>query len=164
MEIRQPKTASDAWTVTENKRDWPTQVDAIAINPHNYKVIDHIYFDNFPMMAKLTRWGVDAHMGKLFGMANRLLLLGFTFGICCLLLLGYRMWWIRRPSRPQNNPLSTLTACWLSLSTPWQLLIVTLTIMLGYCLPVLGASLLVFLFIDVLLWKKYKKITNVFPQ
>lgn len=164
VEIRQPKTASDAWTVTENKRDWPTQVDAIAINPHNYKVIDHIYFDNFPMMAKLTRWGVDAHMGKLFGMANRLLLLGFTFGICCLLLLGYRMWWIRRPSRPQNNPLSTLTACWLSLSIPWQLLIVTLTIMLGYCLPVLGASLLVFLFIDVLLWKKHKKITNVFPQ
>lgn len=157
VEIRQPRTADNTWTVTENKRDWPTKVDSIAINPHNYSVTDHVYFDKFPMAAKLTRWGVDAHMGKLFGMANRLLLLGFSFGICLLLVLGYRMWWIRRPSRPQDNPLQTLSACWLSLSIPWQILIVMLAIVLGYGLPVLGASLLVFLLIDVLLWKKYKK-------
>lgn len=158
VEIRQPKTVSDTWTVTENKRDWPTQVDAIAINPYNYKVTDHIYFDKFPIMAKLTRWGVDAHMGKLFGMTNRLLLLGLSFGICLLLILGYRMWWIRRPSRPQHNPLQTLSACWLLLSTPWKILITVITIALAYCLPVLGASLLVFLFIDILLWNKQKKI------
>ncbi|VFS63828.1 Uncharacterised protein [Kluyvera cryocrescens] len=33
-------------------------------------VVDHTQFAHFPLMAKLTRWGVDFHMGVLFGFAE----------------------------------------------------------------------------------------------
>jgi uncharacterized iron-regulated membrane protein len=41
------------------------------------QVLDRTRFDDFPLMAKLTRWGVDFHMGILFGLANQLLLIAF---------------------------------------------------------------------------------------
>ena len=33
-------------------------------------------------MAKLTRWGVDFHMGILFGLVNQLLLVAFGGAVC----------------------------------------------------------------------------------
>jgi uncharacterized iron-regulated membrane protein len=50
-------------------------------------------------MAKLTRWGVDFHMGILFGLANQLLLIAFGLALCVLIIWGYRMWWMRRPAQ-----------------------------------------------------------------
>ena len=75
LEIRPAKSADKAWTVTEIDRGWPTQVDAVAIDAANMRVVDHIRFADFPLMAKLTRWGVDFHMGLLFGLVNQILLI-----------------------------------------------------------------------------------------
>ena len=33
-------------------------------------------FETFPLIAKLIRWGIDAHMGILFGWPNQLLMAG----------------------------------------------------------------------------------------
>jgi uncharacterized iron-regulated membrane protein len=62
--------------VTEIDRSWPTQVDACRLIL-TMQVLDRTRFDDFPLMAKLTRWGVDFHMGILFGLANQLLLIAF---------------------------------------------------------------------------------------
>ncbi|MEX0631366.1 PepSY domain-containing protein [Serratia ureilytica] len=67
-------------TVTEVDRSWPTQVDAVAIAPQSFAVVDQVRFDTFPLIAKLTRWGIDAHMGILFGLPNQLLLAAFGLG------------------------------------------------------------------------------------
>ena len=40
-------------------------------------MVDEVRFADYPLMAKLTRWGIDAHMGVLFGVANQLLLVAF---------------------------------------------------------------------------------------
>ena len=85
-------------TVTEVDRSWPTQVDAVAIAPQSFAVVDQVRFDTFPLIAKLTRWGIDAHMGILFGLPNQLLLAAFGLGLCLMIVLGYRMWWSRRPA------------------------------------------------------------------
>lgn len=71
-----------AWTVNEIDRRWPTQVDAVAIDGATMQVVDRTRFADFPLMAKLTRWGVDFHMGILFGLANQLLLVGFGCALC----------------------------------------------------------------------------------
>src|SRR5690606_41351162 len=63
LEIRPPVSADRAWTVTEVDRSWPTQVDAVAVDPRSLAVTDRIRFEDFPLAAKLTRWGIDAHMG-----------------------------------------------------------------------------------------------------
>src|SRR5690606_12788514 len=115
IEIRAPKAANKAWTVTEVDRRWPTQVDAVAVNPQDFSVVDRTEFNTFPLVAKLTRWGVDAHMGILFGLPNQLLLIAFGIGLCVMIGLGYRMWWLRRPVASGPYPARTLIAAWMCL-------------------------------------------------
>ena len=156
IEIRAPKTANKAWTVTEVDRSWPTQVDAVAVNPQDFSVVDRTQFNTFPLVAKLTRWGVDAHMGILFGLPNQLLLIAFGLGLCVMIALGYRMWWLRRPVASGPNPARTLVAAWISLPTSLRIISVVIAALLGYALPLMGISLLAFIAIDVARWKLAK--------
>jgi uncharacterized iron-regulated membrane protein len=153
-EIRPPRSADKAWTVTEIDRAWPTHVDTAAVDPHSFKVIDRTVFADFPLVAKLTRWGIDAHMGVLFGLANQLMLAAFGFGLCAMIILGYRMWWLKRPATSASNPAQTLSEAWLALPGFWRAAMVFIAIVFGYCLPVMGVSLLLFIAVDVVRWRK----------
>ena len=153
LEIRPPKSHDKAWTVTEIDRSWPTQVDAVAIDAGNMQVIDRKNFANFPLMAKLTRWGVDFHMGLLFGIVNQIVLIAFGLALCVAIVMGYRLWWIRRPQPARYNPLLTLTQSWCDLPVSGRGLTAILAILLGVAMPVLGVSLLLFVAIDVLRWR-----------
>lgn len=153
VELRQPKGEGKAWTVTEVDRSWPTQVDAVAIAPQSFAIIDQVRFDTFPLIAKLTRWGIDAHMGILFGLPNQLLLAAFGLGLCLMIALGYRMWWSRRPAAGAQHPVHTLVAAWLALSLPARAVTLLVAAALGYCLPVMGVSLAALLLVDVWRWR-----------
>lgn len=157
LELRQPRSADKAWAVTEIDRSWPTHVDAVSVNPQDFSVVDHVYFARFPLVAKLTRWGVDAHMGVLFGLPNQLLLAFFGLGLCSMIVLGYRMWWIRRPKDVEANPAQTLTETWMALPHYAKGAWLMLALALGYALPVMGASLLTFLLLDILRWRKQQR-------
>lgn len=154
LEIRPPRSMDKAWTVTEIDRGWPTQVDAVAINGSTLAVVDRTRFADFPLMAKLTRWGVDFHMGVLFGLANQLLLILFGAALCVMIVVGYRLWWIRRPAGAAVNPAATLLSCWLSLSRAGRFGTLVIALLLGFMLPVMGGSLLLFILIDALRWKR----------
>jgi len=149
VEIVPSADPGKAWTVTEIDRSWPTRVDAVAIDPRTLAVIDHARFADYPLAAKLTRWGIDAHMGALFGLPNQLLLVLFAGGLVAMVIWGYLMWWQRRPVRATTSagPWRTLRR----LSLPAQLVIASGALVLGLALPVLGASLLLFLALDALL-------------
>ena len=150
VEIRPPRSADSAWTVTEIDRGWPTRVDAVAIDGRNMNIIDRTRFADFPLMAKLTRWGVDFHMGILFGLANQLLLIAFGAALCVMIVVGYRLWWIRRPASG-----STLLHSWLQLPLAGRVITLFVALLLGLALPVMGASLLVFILIDAVRSKKH---------
>jgi uncharacterized iron-regulated membrane protein len=153
LEIRPEKSADKAWTVTEIDRGWPTQVDAVAIDAANMRVVDHTRFADFPLMAKLTRWGVDFHMGLLFGLVNQILLIIFGLALCVMILMGYRLWWIRRPAPARYNPLLALTQSWCDLSHTGRISTLVIAVLLGIAMPVLGLSLLLFMVFDVLRWR-----------
>ncbi|MBE5220114.1 PepSY domain-containing protein [Pectobacterium sp. A113-S21-F16] len=153
IEIRPATKPHRAWTVSEIDRSWPTQVDAVSVNPDTLEIVDKTDFNTFPLAAKLTRWGVDAHMGVLFGLPNQLILAAFGLGLCTMIVWGYRMWWIRRPkSRHDASPINTLTAALLLVSVFQRVLIALITLLLAVSLPVMGISLLIFLLIDVARW------------
>ena len=143
--VRRPRR-----TVNEIDRRWPTQVDAVAIDGATMQVVDRTRFADFPLMAKLTRWGVDFHMGILFGLANQLLLVGFGCALCVTIGVGYRLWWIRRPPQAAGSGRSLLQA-WLSLaparSGAWA------GVCPGLAMPLMGASLLLFIAVDYLRWR-----------
>lgn len=153
LEIRPPRSVGSAWTVTEIDRHWPTQVDAVAIDPGSLVILDYTQFADFPLMAKLTRWGVDFHMGVLFGLPNQLLLIAFGLALCVAIVMGYRLWWIKRPAQAQINPLQTLSHSWLALSLPARLVTLALAVACGLSLPVMGVSLALFILFDWLRWR-----------
>lgn len=161
LEIRPPKSADKAWTVTEIDRRWPTRVDAVAIDGDKMQVVDHTRFADFPLMAKLTRWGVDFHMGLLFGVLNQILLIGFGSALCVAIVMGYRLWWIRRPSPSRYNPLMTLTQSWCDLSLAGRGVVSAIALLLAMAMPVLGVSLGVFVAVDVLRWRMASAVAEV---
>ncbi|HEX8869328.1 MAG TPA: PepSY-associated TM helix domain-containing protein, partial [Lentzea sp.] len=65
VEIGLPASPGGAWKVAEIEKGLPTQVDSVAV--HGDQVVSSVKFADYPLAAKLTRWGIDAHMGVLFG-------------------------------------------------------------------------------------------------
>jgi uncharacterized iron-regulated membrane protein len=156
IEIARPAEHGAAWSVSEIDRRWPTEVDAVAIDGATGAVVDQVRFADYPLVAKLARWGIDAHMGVLFGVANQLVLVAFGLGMITLIGLGYRMWWQRRPTRGgawRLVPRGRLrSAAW-----PVGAVAVLLAVLLGWFAPLLGGSLLAFLVIDAALGRLHAR-------
>lgn len=148
VEIKPGRDETRAWVVSEIDRGWPTHVDAVSVNPSNMKVIDYVVFHDYPLAAKLTRWGIDAHMGVLFGWVNQMILIITGLGLVAMVILGYLMWWRRRPLAATQT---TVIAAWRELPMGWRLAVIILAAFIGWGLPVLGASLLLLLALDLLL-------------
>lgn len=102
IDIKPPATPGKAWTVTEAGREWPASASAVAIDPATGRITNRLDFNDFNLAAKLTRWGIAAHMGLLFGLPNQLVLLAVAVGLAAMVVWGYAMWWKRRPSRGSN--------------------------------------------------------------
>ncbi len=143
MEIRLPKPGQ-AWIVREYDRSWPTQVDTVAIHPETLQITSRADFATFTLIPKLIRWGIDAHMGVLFGVANQMLMAALAAGLMAMIVYGYRMWWTCRPTA--GEPLGTT---WRRLSPGQRLFWTVLALGLGWSLPVLGVSLAFFLAVDL---------------
>ncbi|MCU4413577.1 PepSY domain-containing protein [Acinetobacter sp. WU_MDCI_Axc73] len=143
VQIRPPSGMDQAWTVEEIDRRWPTQVDSIAVDIIHHKVVDHLYFEQFPLAAKLTRWGVDAHMGILFGWPNQVLLILFTLGLCVSIVLAYRAWWQTADFKKTTLDFSRRSLMMWRTGTSLQRIgLVLILLISGICLPIFGVSLL----------------------
>ncbi|MFC3168311.1 PepSY-associated TM helix domain-containing protein [Paracoccus fontiphilus] len=144
IEIRLPKPGK-AWVVREYDRSLPTQVDTLAIHPDTMEITSRADFADFTLIPKLIRWGVDAHMGVLFGWPNQVLMALVAGGLMMMIVYGYRMWWARRPVAGEP-----LWQSWRRLSPGQRVLWAALAAGLGWSLPVLGVSLAFFLAVDLL--------------
>ncbi|MER7015426.1 PepSY domain-containing protein [Saccharopolyspora sp. NPDC000359] len=144
-------TAPDdgAYKVEQTERHWPTQLDAVAVDPGSGQVVSELRFADHSLVAKLARWGVDAHMGLLFGLPNQLVLAALVLGLASMVGMAYRMWWLRRPTRGFGAPPER--GAWRRVPGRVLAPIILAVAFVGYALPVLGASLLLFLAIDVAL-------------
>ncbi|NUT94106.1 MAG: PepSY domain-containing protein [Saccharothrix sp.] len=146
VEVTWP-TGGGAWKVAEVERGWPTQVDSVAVM--HGAVVDQVRFADYPLMAKLTRWGIDAHMGVLFGWVNQLLLLALGAGLVALVVLGYRMWWRRRPTRGFGRPVPR--GQWRKVPPAQVVGVLVVAAAVGWFVPLFGLTLLGFLVVDALL-------------
>ncbi|MEV5357809.1 PepSY-associated TM helix domain-containing protein [Streptomyces sp. NPDC086081] len=149
VEIVPPADADSAYVVRQVQRSWPTKQDAVAVDPASGEVTDVVRFADFPVLAKLTRWGIDLHTGILFGPVNQILLMGLALCLVLLIVWGYRMWWQRGRGGAFGRPVPR--GAWQHV--PPQLLVPLLAgvAVLGYFLPLFGIPLAVFLAVDILL-------------
>jgi len=151
VEIAAPKKAGTSFVVQEIGKAWPTQADAVAVDPMSGKVVDVLRFADYPIAAKLSRWGIDAHMGMLFGLVNQILLLIVAGTIVAMVIWGYRMWWLRRPTRGHvlqfGRP--ARRGAWREIPVLAVVALLALAVGVGLFLPLLGISLAAFIVIDL---------------
>jgi uncharacterized iron-regulated membrane protein len=154
VELTVPETSADAWTVSGIDNTWPVDLDRVAVDPATKTVVARSDFADWPLLAKLSKLGVQAHMGRLFGVVNQILLAALAAGLICVVFWGYRMWWQRRPTRADRRALvgtPPARGAWLGLPA-WQIAVgVPLVFALGWALPLFGIPLAAFLAADAAL-------------
>ncbi|OSZ59764.1 peptidase [Streptomyces pharetrae CZA14] len=149
VEIQPPADASSAYVVKQVQRSWPEKQDSVAVDPATGEVLDVLRFADYPILAKLTRWGIDLHSGVLFGLVNQIALMLLAASLILLVLWGYRMWWQRGRGSAFGRPLPR--GAWAEV--PPQILVPLLAAVavVGYFVPLLGIPLAAFLAVDVVL-------------
>lgn len=124
--------------------DDPRNDATLHIDQYSGAVLADVRWQDYGPVAKTVETGVKLHEGKLFGLANQLLML-----LVCLLILlsaisGLIMWWQRRPAGTFGVPP-------LRHDLPrWRSAIVIIGL-LGAAFPLVGASLLLIWALDWLL-------------
>lgn len=105
-------------------------------------LLDMRYADYGPL-GRWLEWGINVHLGQAFGVPNKIVLVLACLGIVLLCASAAVMWWKRRPSGSLGVP--PLPADRRTLHGVAALLAVG-----GMAFPLVGASLLVMLMIDLL--------------
>ncbi|AJF68643.1 PepSY-associated TM helix domain-containing protein [Streptomyces vietnamensis] len=148
-----PADTSSAWVVAQKDDVWPVHYDQVAVDTTKGEVTAHTRWADYPLLAKLTKLGVQGHMGVLFGLANQIVLAALAIGLILITFWGYRMWWQRRPTREDRSALlgkAPARGTWRRLPLPLLIPGIPAVAALGWALPVLGCTLLAFLVVDVL--------------
>ncbi|MEW2555880.1 PepSY domain-containing protein [Streptomyces zhihengii] len=141
------------YVVKETDNEYPVHLDSVAVDPADGRVIDELRFDDYPLLAKATRLGIDVHMGVLFGVVNQLALAGLMVALILLVVWGYRMWWLRRPTKDARLSFGRPVprGAWRRLPVTALLPVAAVAAVAGWFVPLLGISLLVFLALDLAL-------------
>ncbi|MGN7141844.1 PepSY domain-containing protein, partial [Streptomyces pseudogriseolus] len=149
VEIVPPADEGSAYVVQQIQRSWPTKQDAVAVDPATGQVTDVLRFEDFPVLAKLTRWGIDLHTGSLFGLVNQIALMLLALSLILLILWGYRMWWQRGRGSAFGRPIPR--GAWQQVPPQVLVPLLALVAVLGYFVPLLGIPLAAFLAVDIVL-------------
>ncbi|WP_395574717.1 PepSY-associated TM helix domain-containing protein [Streptomyces sp. BK79] len=149
VEIVPPADASSAYVVKQVQRSWPEKQDAAAVDPATGEVTDVLRFDDYPVLAKLSRWGIDLHTGSLFGLPNQIALMLLAASLILLIVWGYRMWWQRGRGSAFGRPVPR--GAWQQVPPPLLVPLLAAVAVLGYFVPLLGIPLVAFVAVDVVL-------------
>lgn len=155
-----PATVSgEAWQIAQVKRSWPLKQDAMAVDPATGTVLDTVRWQDWPFMAQAAEVGISAHMGILFGIGNQLLLIALALGIICMVIWGYRMWWLRRPTAAGGAPGGAQRPGAEAIAA-----VGLVAVVLGLLFPALGVSLLLFLLADCVREQIRRRRPDTFPD
>lgn len=141
LRLYPPEDAHSAWQVSERWVEWRTTSDAISVDGATGDVIDRQPFSSLPLFSKLSSWGIYLHMGIMFGLPLQIALLALGLATAALVVLGYYMWFKRRP-----RFLPTTHFSW---ATTGLGALFAATV--GVFLPLLGITLAAFLILDIIL-------------
>lgn len=152
VEASIPAKADTAFTVAQTRQPWVLSNNTVAVDGATATVTDTLWFADWPLAAKLSAWGIQLHMGILFGLANQLALLALAVALVSVIVRGYLLWWRRRPTRGTRRVgRAPVRGAWRRIHPVTAVAVAVVTIAVGWFIPLLGLSLLAFLLVDALL-------------
>lgn len=115
----------------------------VHLDRYSGAVLADIGLKDYGLAGRVTEWGISIHTGRQFGVANQLLMLAVCVSIVMLAASALVMWWKRRPAgrlaAPPRRHADRVAAGAIAVAS-----------LLGLLYPLLGASMLVALLVDVL--------------
>ncbi|MFM8377422.1 MAG: PepSY domain-containing protein, partial [Phenylobacterium sp.] len=142
--------SSPVWTVRSETPNRPLRV-VMTLDPATGAVTGREAFDAKHPIDQAIGYGIAAHEGQLFGLANQLLGLVAASGLILLSISGVVMWRRREPNGVLGAPerLSSVTA-----ARGVGLAILAL----GAFMPVLGASLVLVALVEFLVLRRIPRV------
>ncbi len=144
-EIRPPRKPDAAYWVRSASKNRAEQTELIVDQYTGAVLRRHGFADN-PALARIVSQGISFHQGELYGWLN---LAQNTLAAVLAVVLsvsGFVAWWMRRPAGSLGVPAAPEA----SLGTGMIVLVIGLSILL----PLVGASLIVALVLDWLIFRK----------
>ncbi|MBO9353568.1 PepSY domain-containing protein [Bordetella petrii] len=144
--INVPHGAAGVYTASVYPNDLARQ-RVVHLDQYSGKPLLDMSYADYGPLGKALEWGINVHMGQEFGLANQLILLAACLGIVLLSVAGGVMWWKRRPDGRLGIP--PMPAARGALRGVLALMIAG-----GIVFPLVGASLLAMLLIDLLVQRQ----------
>lgn len=144
-EMRPPKNAEGAFWIRSASRDRYDQTELI-VDQYSGAVLKRVDFVDNPPVAKAVSLGISFHQGELYGWANVLQNTLAALLALGLAVTGFVSWWIRRPAGTLGVPAAPEAAL------GWGM--IALIVVVSLLLPLMGASLVVALVLDWLLFRR----------
>jgi uncharacterized iron-regulated membrane protein len=137
---RKGRNASPDWTARSDTPNRPQRV-TLTLDPDTAQVVRTETFSSRHPIDKVIGYGIAAHEGQLFGLANQLLGVLTAIGLITLSISGLVIWWRRRPDgrlgAPPALPEGRIAAG-----------VGVLIVVFGVLLPVLGISMIAIALIE----------------
>ncbi|MEH6367863.1 MAG: PepSY domain-containing protein [Pseudomonas marincola] len=151
-----PKGEKGVYTVAVFADD-PRNDATLHIDQYSGKVLADIRWADYGLVARTVESGVMLHEGKMFGLANQLLMLAVCLMILLSAISGLVIWWMRRPQGRLGVPP-------LRHDLPrWKTGLVIMGLV-GIAFPLVGGSLLLIALIDWLILSRMNSSTRLQAQ
>ncbi|WP_342077076.1 PepSY domain-containing protein [Yoonia sp. SS1-5] len=144
-ETRPPRDAAAAYWVRSASVNRAEQTELIVDQYSGAVLKRHDFADN-PALARVVSQGISFHQGELYGWLN---LAQNTLAVILTLILsvsGFVAWWMRRPAGSLGVPAAPQASLGIGM--------IVLVIGLGILFPLVGASLIVALCLDWLIFRR----------
>jgi uncharacterized iron-regulated membrane protein len=151
--IAAPRGEKGVYTLAAPPDD-PAQQRTYHLDQYSGQILAHISYADYGLVPKAVEYGISIHEGKLFGLANQLLMLAVCLMLVLTCVSGVVMWWKRRPQGQLGAPKTPLS---LWRVKPALAVVIALTLVL----PTVLASLILVFALDYLLLRRIKKTTGI---
>lgn len=145
IQVRPPRKADASYWMRSGSRIRSEQSE-IVVDQYSGDILKRVDFSDNPIIAKTVSYGISLHQGELFGPLNLALnTLAAVLGVV-LSVSGFVAWWKRRPAGELGVPRAP------EANLGWGMGVTVVVLML--LLPLMGASLLLALLLDWLLFRR----------
>lgn len=150
--ISPPKKDGGHWSIASEAANRPLRAD-LKVNGKTGDIVDRKNFSDRHWIDQTIGYGVAAHEGMLFGLANQIIGTLTALFLVVLSVSGVVMWWKRRPEGALGAPMA--------LQRPQTgAILIASVLALAIYMPMFGLTLVLMLLLEVLVLRRVPQLSR----